>query len=285
MHWMPVDDRMLGHVEHDSQSITCSESPRRRRDAAAVTLGPPVDHSVIGGFGTYAMTHMEGSRMIRVAAGFGGAAMAALVAACGSSSSSTPTPTSNTAANSSTTSTTATTGGTATAGGGVNVTLDPCQLVTAAEASSLAGATFSTGTEQTNTDTAGGGSTSRTCVYGGATLNVFEVTVAQATDASTAQADWSTQQARVQSEISKASSQLPAGTAFNFNVNDTSVSGADKAATVAATTTVSGHTLAISGIYLLKGAVFVAFTDLVLGTSPPSVSAMESQAATTLGRV
>lgn len=219
--------------------------------------------------------------MNRVAAGLGGAAVVALMAACGSSSTSTSTPT---AASSSTTSTTATTGGTGTSGGAVNVSLDPCTLVTASEASSLAGTTFASGTEQTNTDTAGSG-TSRMCIYGGTTANVFEVLVAQATSASAAQADWSAQEAKVQSALSSSSSSLPPGTNLQYNINDTSISGADKAAAGTISATISGTALAGTAVYVLKGAVFVAITDILVGHAAPTVSAMEGQAGTTLGRV
>lgn len=220
--------------------------------------------------------------MVRVAAGLGGAAVVALVAACGSTSStSTSTPS---AASSSTTSTTATTGGTAATGGAINTALDPCQLVTASEASTLAGATYSTGTEQTNTDTAGGG-TSRMCIYGGTTTNVFEVLVAQASSASAAQADWAAQESKVQSGLSSGASNLPPGTNFQFNINDTSVSGADKAAAGTISATISGQTLAGSAVYVLKGATFVAITDITVGHAAPTVAAMEGQAGTTLGRV
>ena len=219
--------------------------------------------------------------MIRVAAGIGGAVAIALLAGCGSSSS---TPTSTPTASSTTTSNSAITGGTAPPGGAVNVSLDPCQLVTASEASALAGTTFGTGTEQTNTDTAGGG-TSRVCIYGGTTANVFEVLVAQASSASVAQADWAAQEAKVQSSLSSASSKVPAGTNFQFNINDTSVSGADKAAAGTISATISGTTLAGTAVYVLKGAAFAAITDITVGQAPPSLSAMEGQAGTTLGRM
>lgn len=219
--------------------------------------------------------------MIRLAAGGCSAVAIALLAGCGSSSTTTSTPT---AASSTTTSTTATTGGTGATGGAVNVSLDPCQLVTASEASALAGTTFSAGTEQTNTDTAGGG-TSRMCIYGGTTANVFEVLVAQASSASVAQADWSAQEAKVQSSLSSASSKLPPGTNLQFNINDTSVSGADKAAAGTISATVSGTTLAGTAVYVLKGAAFAAITDITVGQAAPTVSAMEGQAGTTLGRM
>jgi hypothetical protein len=38
-------------------------------------------------------------------------------------------------------------------------------------------------------------------------------------------------------------------------------------------------------IYFLKGAVFVSFSDLVLGKAAPSESDMETEANTVLGRI
>src|SRR5690242_18375456 len=95
---------------------------------------------------------------------------ALLVAACGSTSSASESASPSSAASSSPS--------------GSPVALDPCVLVTASEASTLAGVTFASGTEGT---TEGG---SKTCAYGAKTANVFTVLVAQAPDAATAQADW-----------------------------------------------------------------------------------------------
>src|SRR5262245_26067015 len=53
-----------------------------------------------------------------------------------------------------------------------NTTTDPCQLVTASEASALTGASYGPGTERA----IGPG---KTCVYGGSTKNVFMVDVFQ----------------------------------------------------------------------------------------------------------
>jgi hypothetical protein len=41
----------------------------------------------------------------------------------------------------------------------------------------------------------------------------------------------------------------------------------------------------MSAIYLLKGATFLSFSDLVLGAQGPSASAMQTEAATALSRV
>jgi hypothetical protein len=189
---------------------------------------------------------------------------ALLLVACGSSTSGSSSPAPSTSPVSSTPS-------------GSPVALDPCQLVTSAEASSIAGVTFAAGKE----DTTSGGA--KTCGYGAQTPNVFMVIVDQAPDAATAQADWTKQQADAEAAIKQG---LPQGTSVNLNVtNVTSLSGADKAAIATFNTTVSGTAVGIIAIYLLKGATFVTFSDLVLGKATPTADAMETQAQTTLGRL
>jgi len=160
---------------------------------------------------------------------------------------------------------------------GSPVALDPCQLVTSAEASSIAGVTFAAGKE----DTTSGGA--KTCGYGAQTPNVFMVIVVQAPDAATAQADWTQEQAKAEAAIKQG---LPPGATVNLNVtNVTTLSGADKAAIATFNTTVSGTAVGITAIYLLKGATFVTFSDLVIGKAAPTADAMEAQAQTTLGRL
>jgi len=156
------------------------------------------------------------------------------------------------------------------------VALDPCQLVTSSEASSIAGASFKAGKE----DTTSGGS--KTCTYGAQTRNVFLVVVTQAPDAATAQADWAQEQAKAEAAIQK---DLPQGASVNLNASDVSnVPGADRAAIASFNTTISGQPVGVIAIYLLKGSTFVTFSDLVLGT-PPTAATMEEQAQITLGRV
>src|SRR4051794_15055715 len=70
--------------------------------------------------------------------------------------------------------------------------IDPCQLVSSAEASALAGTTYTTGVEQTT------GTGGNMCVYGSRTTNVFMVLVAQAPDAGTAQTNWAQYEAEAQ---------------------------------------------------------------------------------------
>jgi hypothetical protein len=189
---------------------------------------------------------------------------ALLLVACGSSTSGSSSPAPSTSPTSATPS-------------GSPVALDPCQLVTSAEASSIAGVTFAAGKENT---TSGG---AKTCAYGAQTANVFMVTVVQAPDAATAQADWTQEQAKAEAAIKQG---LPPGASVNLNVtNVTTLSGADKAAIATFNTTISGETVGITAIYLLKGATFVTFSDLVIGKAAPTADAMETQAQTTLGRV
>jgi hypothetical protein len=156
---------------------------------------------------------------------------------------------------------------------GVATSFDPCQLVPAAEASAVAGVTFGAGEEQP-------GGESKRCVYGGQTLNVFTVEVAQAADAAAAQAAFSQTEAQVNAALQK---QLPPGIGVAFNSGNLTGLG-DKAATVSGTATFSGKTIGISGIYVLKGATFFAFQDLRLG-SPPTAGALQAEAQKVLGRV
>ena len=189
---------------------------------------------------------------------------ALLLVACGSSTSGSSSPAPSTSPVSSTPS-------------GSPVALDPCLLVTSAEASSIAGVTFSAGKE----DTTSGGA--KSCGYGAQTANVFMVVVAQAADAATAQADWTQEQAKAEATIKQG---LPPGASVNLNItNVTTLSGADRAALATFNTTISGEPVGIIAIYLLKGATFVSFSDLVLGKATPTADAMEAQAQTTLGRL
>jgi hypothetical protein len=153
--------------------------------------------------------------------------------------------------------------------------LDPCQLVTQDEASTLAGATFGPGKEET---TPGGG---KECVYGAQTTNVMDIIVAQATDSATAQADWATEQAQAQTLIA---TRLPAGVHVNLDTSNVADIG-DKAATVTGSTAILGKPISFTAIYVVSGATFFTIGDLVLGTTPPTVAAVQDQARVTLGRI
>jgi hypothetical protein len=205
--------------------------------------------------------------MKRPTLGFCAAAGVVLLVACGGSSTagnSTPTPSSAATAKASPSQSAAPTA------------IDPCQVVTSAEATALAGATFGAGQEETDS---GGG---KRCVYGSQTLNVFTVIVAQAADPATAQADWAQEEAKVQAALN----QVAQGVSFTFTINDVSnVAGADRAAVGSGSVTLSGQTISAAVIFVLKGANFFSFSDIAVGHAPPSAAAMEAQAVTSLGRV
>lgn len=158
---------------------------------------------------------------------------------------------------------------------GVATSLDPCQLVTSSEASALAGTTFGPGKEETN------GSNGKECVYGSQTTNVFTVEVGQDPDPAAAQADWSKERARAQRLLTK---KLPAGISLTVNTKDVSGLG-DRAAVATGSASAAGQAIGFSGIYLLKGATFVGFQNLLLGHAAPSASAMEAEAQKALARV
>ena len=157
----------------------------------------------------------------------------------------------------------------------VPTTLDPCQVVTAAEASALAGTTFGAGKEEPS------GTNGKLCVYGYQTTNVFTVIVGQAATQAAAQAAWSQAESEAKSTLSK---QLPSGMTLNVHTQDVPGLG-DRAATVTGSASIEGRTIGASAIYLLKGATFVTFADEQLGSHTPSAADMETEAQTALSRV
>jgi hypothetical protein len=153
--------------------------------------------------------------------------------------------------------------------------LDPCQIVPAAEASAVAGTTFGAGREEPS------GTDGKRCVYGSETTNVFSVIVGQADTAVDAQADYSQEEADAQSAITK---QVPSGVKFSEQTQD--VSGlADRATVVNGSVNMGAESVAASAIYLLKGAVFLSFSDVVVGSSAPTASALEAEAPKALARL
>ena len=155
------------------------------------------------------------------------------------------------------------------------VNLDPCQLVTQDEASTLAKATYGPGQEST---TPGG---AKECVYGSQTLNVMDIIVAQAATPEEAQADYTTEQAQAQSLIA---TRLPAGIHVDLNTANTEGIG-DKAATVTGSETLLGKQISFTGIYVVSGPTFFTIGDLVVGAAPPTATAIQDQAKVVLGRI
>ena len=157
----------------------------------------------------------------------------------------------------------------------VTTPLDPCQLVPASEASAVAGTTFGAGQEEpTGTD-------GKRCVYGSETTNVFSVIVGEAATSDDAEADYSQEEADAQSAITK---QVPSGVKLNEHTQD--VSGlADRATVVSGSVSMGAESIAASAIYLLKGNVFLSFSDEVVGSAAPTASALEDEATKALARV
>jgi hypothetical protein len=150
---------------------------------------------------------------------------------------------------------------------GAPTSIDPCQLVTTQEASQMAGVTYPAGKEST---TSGGG---KMCTYGYQTADVFEVIVGQAPDKATAQAGL----AQAKADIEKQANNIAKFTELP--------SFADGAAYYTGSFSISGVRINAGAFYALKGLVFFGFSDLSNLHPAPSVSALEAQATTILGRL
>ncbi len=149
-------------------------------------------------------------------------------------------------------------------GGGSQTTLDPCQLVPASEAGTVAGTTFSAGTEGTADNNA------RTCTYGTPTSTVFEVTVVQAPSAAAAQA---AETAAITGIKAKAQT-VPVQTTQVAGVGDSAVYASFSATAVNA-----------SGIFVLKGTVFFSLTEFAVGRPAATQSQLVTEAQTVIGRL
>jgi uncharacterized protein DUF3558 len=203
------------------------------------------------------------------------AGCAALLAGCsssgGGSSNAGATGTTSTTSTSSSTSSTPSSA----SGSGVAAThLDPCKLVTRAEASKLAGVTLRAGQEQSSNG-------AKVCSYAGSSTSVVTVEVVQGQTAAEAKAQWDTEQAKAQDAVKKS---VPAG--LDLHLDTTNLTGlGDRAAAVRASAKISGQAFGITGIYVLKGSTFFAFQNLAFGRSAASENALKSEARTVLGRL
>ena len=151
---------------------------------------------------------------------------------------------------------------------------DPCQMVTNAEASALAGASFGPGKKSN------GGSD---CTYSSPTLRLVSVQAARANSAAEAQAYWAQEQAKLP-DLMQREAQAPA--AVHLTIKVTPLSGfGDRAALISGSATLQGITLAVNGMYLLKGATFVGFEAMAFNHPAPTTAAVEAQAKTVLGRM
>ena len=146
-------------------------------------------------------------------------------------------------------------------------TLDPCQLVTQGEASSLTGASYGPGKEE-------GTKLRGTCVYGAQTPNVLMVFVVQAASEGDAQSGWN----QLLSQAKQAAGQA----AGLLNLTDDSTIG-DRAEWVELNLPQVG--IAGRGLAFQKGTVGVYVIDEVRGAAAPSRDAMAAEAQTVLGRL
>jgi hypothetical protein len=150
--------------------------------------------------------------------------------------------------------------------------LDPCQLVTAQEASSLAGTTLPAGTEGTQ------GSNIKTCTYGSMSSVMFIVDVAQAPDMASANA-----------MVTQGKAALLAALQTFAKTGTSTVTPlpnlGDGGYLVTMSATVSGQTMNIAGISVRKGTTFFGLTDWATGQSATSSAALQSEAQTVLGRL
>jgi hypothetical protein len=138
-------------------------------------------------------------------------------------------------------------------------TTDPCQLVTASEASALTGASYGPGTEQT-------AAAGKSCVYGASTKNVLMVDVFQGSSGQLQQI-----RDEVTTEITQGGQMTP-----------TPVSGlGDEATAYHVTTNIFNG----ASIFALKGTAAIYLVDEVTGSQAPTTAALTATARTALGRL
>lgn len=146
------------------------------------------------------------------------------------------------------------------------VSYDPCVLVNQQEASTLTGVNYPPGREDL------GGAT-KLCIYGYQTKDVFSVGIVQAPDMATVQADEAKAQAALQAQ---------AGNGLTF----TQVQGVgDLAYEVQASKSANGTTIAISGIYVVKGTIFFFIADVAANQAVPGNAALQDEAMKVLSRL
>jgi hypothetical protein len=149
--------------------------------------------------------------------------------------------------------------------------LDPCMLLPASEASTLAGASYGPGVE----DNSPGGL--KRCVYGAQTMNVFTVELAQAADVNAAKAA----KAQFLSDLKTNLAQL---TSEGFVITEMP-DFADGAVLATVSVTVDGVSYNGSAIGFLKGTIFFGFADFLAGGPAPDSTALQNEATTVIGRL
>ncbi len=162
----------------------------------------------------------------------------------------------------------------ATAAPGGTLTLDPCSIVPASEASALVGTHFGTGTLQRTS------SSSKACVYRSG-LTVLDVVVVRAANAAAARAAFDSERARAQDFLSKS---LPASIKISFSPKSIPGLG-DRAAVGTGSAQLAGTSIKGSAIYVLKDATFFSISDVSATRGAASVAALKAEATKVLGRL
>jgi hypothetical protein len=145
----------------------------------------------------------------------------------------------------------------------VPTAIDPCALVTSAEASKLAGITFGPGKESTTS------TGEKKCAYGTGTTNLIQVGVLQSPDMATINAAKTAALAEIQQLVGK-------------GIKVTQLPSLGDGAAVAEGT---AGPLNASAIDLTKGLVFFHIGHVAAGRPAASSAALQAQAETVLGRL
>lgn len=153
---------------------------------------------------------------------------------------------------------------------GVPTSLDPCVVVTAADASGLANATFAAGTPST---TEGNG---KICTYT-AVGNVMTVVLGVAPDVTTAQAEEQAMKTQLEQGVPGVTFQLTELQGFQPGVDAAIVTGSQ---------TIAGQSFSATAMFMLKGTTFLGISDVVVGAGQAMTSdAIKAAAPTFLGRL
>jgi hypothetical protein len=154
-------------------------------------------------------------------------------------------------------------------GTAVATAIDPCQLVTAGEASQLTGATFTAGQESTDANNV------KTCTYGqqGVALTVL---AAEAPDEATAKQN----EADAKADLAKNAPGLP----ITVEELPGFAPGAD-ATVISGSMGTGGQTFSGIAIYVVKGKDFFGITDIATGSQAPTSDQMQDQAKVALSRL
>lgn len=152
---------------------------------------------------------------------------------------------------------------------GAPTNLDPCQLVTQNEASSLTGASFGPGQEGGS-----GNGVRKECVYGSQTANVLSVYVVTAASEADAQTGWNQLLAEAQQAAGQAAGQIQLTAASG--VGDRAEWAELDLAQIGVQARGLAFQSGVTGVYII---------DLVKGGNPPSRDDLTNEAQTVLGRI